>query len=77
MTSVRFIENPSEKQKTSKGNMKSTICHDFPSTVLQHSTFLFFMPYEYCSSQQMICFVKNNAGLKQNIYIGDLKRLNC
>ena len=29
--SVRFIESPSKNQKSSKGNMKSTICHDFPS----------------------------------------------
>ena len=26
-----FIENPSKNQKSSKVNMKSTICHDFPS----------------------------------------------
>ena len=25
-----FIENPSKNQKSSKVNMKSTICHDFP-----------------------------------------------
>ena len=29
--SVRFIESPSKNQKSSKVNMKSTICHDFPS----------------------------------------------
>ena len=28
---VRLIENPSKNQKSSKVNMKSTICHDFPS----------------------------------------------
>ena len=28
---VRFIESPSKNQKSSKVNMKSTICHDFPS----------------------------------------------
>ena len=27
---VRFIESPSKNQKSSKVNMKSTICHDFP-----------------------------------------------
>ena len=26
-----FIESPSENQKSSKVNMKSTLCHDFPS----------------------------------------------
>ena len=29
--SVRFIESPSKNQKTSKVNIKSTICHEFPS----------------------------------------------
>ena len=29
--SVRFIESPSKNRKSSKVNMKSTICHDFPS----------------------------------------------
>ena len=28
---VRFMENPSKNQKSSKVNMKSTICHNFPS----------------------------------------------
>ena len=28
---VCFIESPSKNQKSSKVNMKSTICHDFPS----------------------------------------------
>ena len=28
---VRFIESLSKNQKSSKVNMKSTICHDFPS----------------------------------------------
>ena len=28
---VRFIENPSKNQNSSKVNMKSTICHDFLS----------------------------------------------
>ena len=28
---VRFIESPSKNQKSSKVNMKSTICHDFPN----------------------------------------------
>ena len=28
---ARFIEIPSKNQKYSKVNMKSTICHDFPS----------------------------------------------
>ena len=28
---VPFIENSSKYQKSSKVNMKSTICHDFPS----------------------------------------------
>ena len=28
---VRFIESPSENEKSSKVNMKSTIYHDFPS----------------------------------------------
>ena len=28
---VRFKESPSKNQKSSKVNMKSTICHDFPS----------------------------------------------
>ena len=28
---VRFIESPSKNQKSSKVNLKSTICHDFPS----------------------------------------------
>ena len=28
---VRFIENPSKNQNTSKVNMKSTICHDVSS----------------------------------------------
>ena len=28
---VRFIESPSKIQKSLKVNMKSTICHDFPS----------------------------------------------
>ena len=28
---VCFIEIPSKNQKSSKVNMKSTICHDFPS----------------------------------------------
>ena len=28
---VRFIESPSKNQKSSKVNMKSIICHDFPS----------------------------------------------
>ena len=28
---VRFIESPSKNQKSSKVNMKSTICHDFQS----------------------------------------------
>ena len=28
---VHFIESPSKNQKSSKVNMKSTICHDFPS----------------------------------------------
>ena len=27
---VCFIESPSKNQKSSKVNMKSTICHDFP-----------------------------------------------
>ena len=27
---VRFIESPPKNQKSSKVNMKSTICHDFP-----------------------------------------------
>ena len=36
------------------------------------------MPYEYCSSQQMTCFLKNNAGPKKICsYIGNLKHLNC
>ena len=29
--SGRFIESPSKTQKSSKVNMKSTICHDFRS----------------------------------------------
>ena len=29
--SVRFIESPSKNQKSSKVNMNSTICHDFPN----------------------------------------------
>ena len=29
--SVHFIESPSNNQKSSKLNMKSTTCHDFPS----------------------------------------------
>ena len=29
--SVRFIESPSKNQKTSKVNIKSTICHEFTS----------------------------------------------
>ena len=29
--SVHFIEIPSKNQKSSNVNMKSTICHDFPS----------------------------------------------
>ena len=29
--SVRFIESPSKNPNSSKVNMKSTICHDFPS----------------------------------------------
>ena len=29
--SVRVIESPSKNQKSSNVNMKSTICHDFPS----------------------------------------------
>ena len=29
--SVGFIESPSKNQNSSKVNMKSTICHDFPS----------------------------------------------
>ena len=28
---VHFIESPSKNQKSSKVNMKSTICHDFPN----------------------------------------------
>ena len=28
---VLFLESPSKNQKSSKENMKSTICHDFPS----------------------------------------------
>ena len=28
---VRFIDSPSKNQKSSIVNMKSTICHDFPS----------------------------------------------
>ena len=28
---IRFIESPSKNQKSSKVNMKPTICHDFPS----------------------------------------------
>ena len=28
---VRVIESPSKNQKSSNVNMKSTICHDFPS----------------------------------------------
>ena len=28
---VCFIQSPSKNQKSSKVNMKSTICHDFPS----------------------------------------------
>ena len=28
---VPFLESPSKNQKSSKENMKSTICHDFPS----------------------------------------------
>ena len=28
---VSFIESTSKNQKSSKVNMKSTICHDFPS----------------------------------------------
>ena len=28
---VHFIESPAKNQKFSKVNMKSTICHDFPS----------------------------------------------
>ena len=28
---VRFIEGPSKNQNSPKVNMKSTICHDFPS----------------------------------------------
>ena len=31
---VRFIQSPSKNQKSSKVNMKSTICHDFPSSDL-------------------------------------------
>ena len=31
---VHFIEGPSKNQKFSKVNMKSTICHDFPSSDL-------------------------------------------
>ena len=31
---VRFIESPSKNQKSSKVNMKSTVCHNFPSTDL-------------------------------------------
>ena len=27
----RFTESPSKKQKSSKVNMKSTVCHDFQS----------------------------------------------
>ena len=29
--SVRFMEKPSKNQKSSKVNMISTICHEFPS----------------------------------------------
>ena len=29
--SIRFIERTSKNQKSSKVNMKSTICHNFPS----------------------------------------------
>ena len=81
--SFRFIESPSKNQKSSKVNMKSTICHDVPSaewfslTVLQYSTFLFLMPCKYCSSQEITFFLKNNVGLKQNMYIENLKHLNC
>ena len=28
---VPFIESPSKNQKSSKVNMKPTLCHDFPS----------------------------------------------
>ena len=28
---VRFLESPSKNQKSSEVDMKSTICHDFPS----------------------------------------------
>ena len=28
---VRFVESPCKNQKSSKVNMMSTICHDFPS----------------------------------------------
>ena len=28
---LRFIESPSKYQKSSKVNMKSTACHEFPS----------------------------------------------
>ena len=31
---ARFKESPSKNQKSSKVNMKSTICHDFPSADL-------------------------------------------
>ena len=31
MTSVRFIDSPFKNENTSKVNIKSTICHDFPS----------------------------------------------
>ena len=31
---IPFIESPSKNQKSSKVNMKSTICHDFPSSDL-------------------------------------------
>ena len=31
---VHFIESPPKNQKSSKVSMKSTICHDFPSSDL-------------------------------------------
>ena len=31
---VRFKESPSKNRKSPKVNMKSTICHDFPSRAL-------------------------------------------
>ena len=51
-------------EKLCKVKTRRKINLHYETFVLQRSTILPFVPYEYCSSQLMTCFLKNNAGLK-------------